>query len=1252
MQLKVRTLQLVAVAFIFLSSVSCKTTPAAIPFPDDDSDYYLVTEPLKLTPPKKVQFDSNEIREIKPVIKRFDINQIPARIFDSSDWMPFSKPVEEKSFVWDSLPSQRFNLENIPAKPLIFKTTLVAPPKLLKEGDANYLKIGLSQYHNYNNIKLLIDSKENLWMATENGLYRYDGQNLWYIAMNLSDTVENLQEEKRTGEICIASLRNVLIYDPVHAVIHSIDITKGFGSRNVAIQYLFIDNAENIWVTTATNGAYVLNWSRGTIRNISTNEGLSDTRCYFGMVQDNKESIWIPTAKGIDIINEKQREIKYLTAKQGLSYDTITNIGKDNEGRILVTTKNPMYKIFYRFQGPMNIINLKEQKIEHLGNADGHFMNPMDFLQNERGDILVGTADAGIVAINPQNGVIKYMNSSTDMVHSMVQDSSGNLFAATMLGIHLFGEDGFSTRHIGKYQIYSMTQDSSGFIWILYQSQGVDILNARTGLVRSLTTKQGLSNNYMENVYNYGNKLYLTSWGGLDIIDQEHHTMEHIGKSQGLRADHLSIVFADEKGRLWIGEQLPWVNSFQRFGGFEIYDPKKKTTVRLDTTNGLCDNDVTDIKTDKSNNIWISTYARNQAIDIFNVRNNTISHLLNNLGPQECMKPMCTDDSGRIWIGTGIGIFIANPAKNTLSKFQTPTESPCTNINSLNWHDGRMYVRSQEGLSIITPPSVKNDTAESGKWRVEHFGHSFGFFNQAWVYISDLVTKEGEFWWGDSGITVLHNANKVKPKQRTSITGMDLNFSGEQFYFSDQSRFIHNVTDTISSYTKNSYFLKGQLAQSPAASKKGITWDSVTGSYNLPVNLHLSYNTNFIRFHFTGTDPSTQRKMQYRYVLEGVDKKWSDVTYDPYSGYYLNLQPGQYNFKVASKGLTNIWSSPAEFSFTIMPPWWRSWWAYSIYFVSLIALVWAIVQYRSTALRRENKLLEQKVSVRTHELEQKGLELEKSFKELKATQAQLIQSEKMASLGELTAGIAHEIQNPLNFVNNFSEVNKELIEELNAERLKPKAERNDRFENEIINDIKENEEKINHHGKRADAIVKGMLQHTRMSTGQKEPTDINALCDEYLRLSYHGMRARDKDFNATFKADFDDSIGKINIVPQDIGRVLLNLYNNAFYAVMQKKNDLTGSKILLGLDAYEPIVSVSTKKLKDKIEISVKDNGPGIPPNIVEKIFQPFFTTKPTGEGTGLGLSLSYDIVKSRRGEIKVETKEGEGTTFIIQLPI
>ncbi|MBK7290564.1 MAG: GHKL domain-containing protein [Chitinophagaceae bacterium] len=264
--------------------------------------------------------------------------------------------------------------------------------------------------------------------------------------------------------------------------------------------------------------------------------------------------------------------------------------------------------------------------------------------------------------------------------------------------------------------------------------------------------------------------------------------------------------------------------------------------------------------------------------------------------------------------------------------------------------------------------------------------------------------------------------------------------------------------------------------------------------------------------------------------------------------------------------------------------------------------------------------------------------LEKTLSDLKSTQTQLIQSEKMASLGELTAGIAHEIQNPLNFVNNFSEVNQELISEMIEEVEKG----NTAEVKAIAKDIKENEEKINHHGKRADAIVKGMLQHSRSSSGVKEPTDINALCDEYLRLSYHGLRAKDKSFNAKFETDFDNSIGNINIISQDIGRVLLNLINNAFYAVTEKKKSC--------VEEYNPSVSVATKKINDKVEISVKDNGNGIPESVKEKIFQPFFTTKPTGQGTGLGLSLSYDIVKAHGGEIKVETKEGEGTAFTIQL--
>jgi len=288
----------------------------------------------------------------------------------------------------------------------------------------------------------------------------------------------------------------------------------------------------------------------------------------------------------------------------------------------------------------------------------------------------------------------------------------------------------------------------------------------------------------------------------------------------------------------------------------------------------------------------------------------------------------------------------------------------------------------------------------------------------------------------------------------------------------------------------------------------------------------------------------------------------------------------------------------------------------------------------------ENLELRDAIKRRTIELENKNRELEATMNELKAMQAQLIHSEKMASLGELTAGIAHEIQNPLNFVNNFSEVNTELITEMKDEIAKGNTEE----VKSIANDIEANEQKINHHGKRADAIVKGMLQHSRSSSGVKEPADINALADEYLRLAYHGLRAKDKSFNATMKTDFDESIGNINVVPQDIGRVILNLITNAFYVVGEKKKQQP--------EAFDPTVSVITKKTVGKVEIKVRDNGNGIKQKDLDKIFQPFFTTKPTGEGTGLGLSLSYDIVKAHGGDLTVESKEGEGSEFTISLPL
>ncbi len=291
------------------------------------------------------------------------------------------------------------------------------------------------------------------------------------------------------------------------------------------------------------------------------------------------------------------------------------------------------------------------------------------------------------------------------------------------------------------------------------------------------------------------------------------------------------------------------------------------------------------------------------------------------------------------------------------------------------------------------------------------------------------------------------------------------------------------------------------------------------------------------------------------------------------------------------------------------------------------------------SLVEQNTMLENRVAQRTNEILVQKNALQTSLQELKATQIQLIQKEKMASLGELTAGIAHEIQNPLNFVNNYSEVNVELIEEIKEEIEKgnlPEIKA-------ILSNLEDNETKIVHHGKRADAIVKGMLQHSRTNSGIRELTDLNALVSEYLRLSYQSLKTSDVNFDTEYQTDFDPDLHLVDVVPQDLGRVLLNIINNAFQACAERKRNSEND--------YRPKVIVTTKRLTNSTEIYIKDNGSGIPEEFKDKIFQPFFTTKPTGQGTGLGLSLAYDIVKAHGGELSVESKVKEGTVMKIALP-
>jgi len=423
-----------------------------------------------------------------------------------------------------------------------------------------------------------------------------------------------------------------------------------------------------------------------------------------------------------------------------------------------------------------------------------------------------------------------------------------------------------------------------------------------------------------------------------------------------------------------------------------------------------------------------------------------------------------------------------------------------------------------------------------------------------------------------------------------------------------------------------------------------------------PNDILLDYNQNSISIDYTGIHYANPAKNQFAYKLDNYSEDWLNVG-SQRTAHYFNLLPGEYTFRVKAANSNGIWSDgEAKIKINISPPWWRTWWAYLIYGLCFVIGIFAI----ASMLRR--RVIEKQIALTKDKELAQAKEIEKAYEKLKTTQTQLIHAEKMASLGELTAGIAHEIQNPLNFVNNFAEVSVDLLEEMDEEL----DEGNSDEVKAISGDLKLNLQKINLHGKRASGIVRGMLEHSRSGDGHKKSTDLNALAEEYLRLAYHGIRAKDNSFNAELKLELDDTLPKVSVQPQEIGRVMLNLFNNAFHAVRDKTKESD--------QKYQPTVIVSTRFGEDAddpelvptgalgevggerrpkyVQIIVKDNGSGIPKSILDKIFQPFFTTKPTGEGTGLGLSLSYNIIEAHDGKLEVKTVEGEGSEFVIELPL
>jgi signal transduction histidine kinase/sugar lactone lactonase YvrE len=708
----------------------------------------------------------------------------------------------------------------------------------------------------------------------------------------------------------------------------------------------------------------------------------------------------------------------------------------------------------------------------------------------------------------------------------------------------------------------------------------------------------------------------------------------------------VSGMVVDKNGTLW--GSLPAGNI-----GIFNYDPATKQIKHYlhdpaDSTS-ITSNEIVTLMQDSRGDIWAATFQN--GVNRISPATGKITHFHFNTGDfgqtDEPIALMEAND-GKIWVGgelsyEGISyIAIIDPRESTMEKLDLPDMGTFRAIYSMAQSPKNgmvVFAIANHGIGVYKP----DDGRSPFVFMDSDSGLPFEF--AAGV----VCDEDGFFWVADIDTPTFYKFGEVQD---------DFVFSGQDIYAAEWRR------NGMIGPNGHIYFLSwadGWLEIDPAmirpeeisASSKVTLVDlyilgekqkpGLSAALKEPIwqthKIYLPSSAETFGFRFT--DFNFQKSSaQFLYRLYPYETTWQRSGNSPSANYY-KIPSGEYTFEVKSSAYVNRDNGGiATLQIVVLPPWWKTWWAYGAYSVMLVSGV-----FLADRFQRKRLLDKAAAEAKEKELEQ-AREIEKAYQELKATQTQLIQSEKMASLGELTAGIAHEIQNPLNFVNNFSEVNAELIDEMTNEIEKGNLEE----AKAIARNIHENEMKIISHGKRADSIVKSMLHHSRSSSGTKEPTDINALASEYLRLAYHGLRAKDSTFNATMTTDFDEKIGTIQVIPQDIGRVILNLITNAFHAVSQKKNSVEGNP---GSVDYVPTVTVGTKLEDGHVNITVKDNGDGIPPDIVEKIYQPFFTTKPTGQGTGLGLSMSYDIItKGHGGEIKVATEVGNYAIFTIVLPL
>ena len=1040
------------------------------------------------------------------------------------------------------------------------------------------------------------DRQGNLWVGTDGGgVSKYDGKSFtnYTTKQGLAHNVVYSITEDKTGNLWFGTNGGgISKYDGKA-------FTNYNSAQGLVNNYIFDikeDRIGNLWI--GTRGGGVSKYDGKVFSNYTVTEGLANNMVR-SILQDKSGNLWFGTNGG-GVSKYDGRGFTNYSVTQGLADNFVWNIAEDNAGNLWFGTNKgaSMYdgKIFTDYTIEQGLANNKVTSIT----------------EDAKGNMWFGTFGGGVSKFAGKS-ITNYTTSqglANNVVYSIIEDTTGNLWFGTNGGgaIKYDGKSftNYTTEQgLAHNEVYSITKDRKGNLWFGTNRHGVSKYDGKS--FTNYTTVQGLANNTVFRIVEdkYGNLWFGTSGGGVSKFDGKSFT--NYTTAQGLANNVVFSILEDNEANLWFGTLG---------GGVSKFDGKSFTS--FTSEQGLADNAIWAITQDKSGDLWFGTQNGLSLLQSKNLpqisehtgRNEFLyGSLFETFStkdglPHNFISQIVQVNDHKLYIGTNLGMceLIAEKTEKGANNkwiagntFNTKTGYPVKDVNS---GPGAMFI-DKKGITWIGTGSDK-----TGLVRFDPQTAVSKNNNPPRVVIKSVKINNEIISWSDLG----PSGKSVKKESITSS---------------------QNLSEEINTFGR---LLSDSEKDSMRTQFRNLSFKTITKWYPIPEGLILPHENNNISFDFNAIETGKNFLVRYQYKLEGYDKQWSHPGKES-SASYGNIFEGKYTFLLKAQSPEGVWSEPVAYSFEVLPPWWRTWWAYTAYTLLFLWALRIFSKFRERRLRFEKEKLEVKVKHRTQMLED-------TIDTLKTTQSQLIQSEKMASLGELTAGIAHEIQNPLNFVNNFSEVNKELLGDMHLEIEKgniPEI-------REISKDLMQNMEKIHHHGKRADSIVKSMLLHSRASSGQKESTDINKLADEYLRLSYHVIQGREKDFKAQLETHFDNSLEKINIIPQDISRVLLNLYNNAFYSVAEKTRK-TGS-------GFIPLVSVSTKKLGDNIELRVKDNGLGIPDKEKEKIFQPFFTTKPAGQGTGLGLSLSYDIIKAHQGSIRADSQEGGFTEFIVLLPV